>query len=103
MFKFTNQQMLLLVSSILNIISIVVAILVLLVPKKEKFSDTQNKFSEQLLEFLNNSKPDYISYLGFLNDNKNTSVNLVVKKNYEQFIEKSKQQNLTVEYILNIM
>lgn len=71
-------------------------------PKPENFTNDQTSFANNLLKFLR-SNPSYLDYLEWLNANKNTSQNLIVKTNFINLLTQSKNNTLTLSTILNTM
>jgi predicted PurR-regulated permease PerM len=68
----------------------------------ENFTNDQQDLANKLVQYLH-SNPDYISYLGFLNDNRNASQNLIVKSNFTNLLSQAQNNTLTVANILNTM
>ena len=66
---------------------------------QEDFTNDQQSFANSLVNYFG-TYPSYLKYLEYLNANKNTSVNLVSKSNYTEFLNKYKDGSLIPDFIL---
>jgi hypothetical protein len=84
------------------IIILIIVFLLYLSSCKEDFTNNQEQLAASLITFLY-TNPTYIEYLDFLNKNKNTSQNLVIKNNYNVFKDRLKMNLLDTKTILSAM
>jgi hypothetical protein len=75
-------------------------ILLLICTNKEKFTES-SIFLDDLV-YLMKTKPSYTKYLEFLIENKNKSLNLVVKSNYMKLLKEAEDDIISAESIVKL-
>jgi hypothetical protein len=69
----------------------------------ENYTDIEQTFAQKLYTFLMTSNPNYLDYLDYLNENSNSSRNLVIKNNYTNLLKRANNNTLTINTILSLM
>lgn len=68
--------------------------------KLENFTDTETNFADNMLVYLKANNPSYVTYLNFLMDNNNTSINLIKLQTYTQLMALVQSKSISKDDIL---